>query len=972
MKTKTFFTAIALTIGLLWSGPLRANDSVSNVADESEISLQGEETKKSDGTTGFFCIRRTSENREWKIQFVKDEGATNEVTLQYRTDSNRIWRTFSDTIDLNENQECYFRVKSPVASLAGYHFKVTGKSHCIFSGNLMSLLDPKMEQDNVPAGAFRNLFQSCKWLQSAEELQLPATCLGEGCYEGLFKGCSKLKTAPKLPATTLADGCYMSMFEDCHALKTAPELPATTLANSCYESMFEDCYDLTTAPKLPATELVKDCYRSMFAGCGELNYVVANFSDWNVEDATADWLSGVAEEGVFIYQGVSSVVRDASTVPAGWVVNPDYFTITAEEENVGVSLSGVESRPDVCVQYSVDRHTWVDYVESGNKMTLAHVGDKLYWRAEDKNPSLQGLRFSVNGKAEVSGNIIFLLDATGKQTKVPAGAFKSLFQNCQRLTKAPALPFTELGDSCYAEMFDNCRNLTMAPELPATELSRACYMSMFRDCAALTKAPVLAAEKLAPLCYSDMFEGCESLTKAPALPALTLTDSCYFKMFNNCAALTETPVLPATQMAMGCYRDMFDECRNLSKVYLAATSLTEAEASGWLGHVSATGIFYCPEEFQNDTHNATGAWGKPLGSGWKFNAYKSRVQLNAQGYATYSTPLAQRIVKGGEVAACRVNGVVVEAESVGTNIPAGEGVLLVGEPNATVELETLVFAYAPAETEALIQSDLTPATTVDEPLCTLDASKALYLLKGNSFVPAATRGVQPYEHGSAALALAEPVHASALRIVMTGSPLLSAKATISECGYTTLCVPFNASVPEETAVYALRRIDAEGLHFGKVKALVAGEGYVVEGAVGQTYTFTEVYDDVVDQNLLQGVTVETSVSELNFWGRVQEENIYDFPWILAKDGTFKRYTGGKIPAGKAYLNGNLLKNNDMAAGAMRVLLEEVEEEETSAITSLEIADAAAEEFYSLEGRRLAQPRRGAFCIERGRKIILVK
>ncbi len=809
----------------------------------------------------------------------------------------------------------------------------------------MSLLDPDMEQDSVPAGAFRNLFQSCNRLQSAEELQLPATRLGEGCYE--------------------------SMFEDCHALKTAPELPATTLANSCYESMFEDCYDLTTAPKLPATELVKDCYKNMFAGCGELNYVVANFSDWNVEDATADWLSGVAEKGVFFYQGDSSVVRSASTVPDGWVVNPDYFTFTAEEDSVGVYLSGVESRPDVSVQYSVDRYTWVDYVESGNIMTLASVGDKLYWRAADQNPSLQGLRFSVNGKAEVSGNIMFLLDATGKQTKVPAGAFKSLFQNCQ-LTKAPALPFTELGDSCYAEMFDNCRNLTMAPELPATELSRACYMSMFRDCAALTKAPVLAAEKLAPLCYSDMFEGCGSLTKAPALPALTLTDSCYFKMFNKCAALTETPVLPATQMATGCYRDMFDECRNLSKVYLAATSLTEAEASGWLGHVSATGIFYCPEEFQNDTHNATGAWGKPLGSGWKFNAYKSRVQLNAQGYATYSTPLAQRIVKGGEVATCRVNGVVVEAEPVGTTIPAGEGVLLVGEPNATVELETPLFAYAQSEAEALIQSDLTPATTVDEPLCTLDASKALYLLKDNSFVPAATRGVQPYEHGSAALTLAEPVHASALRIVIAGSPLLSAEATISECGYTTLCVPFNASVPEGTAVYALRRIDAEGLHFGKVKALVAGEGYVVEGAVGQTYTFTEVYDDVVDQNLLQGVTVDTSVSELNFWGRVQEENIYDFPWILAKDGTFKRYTGGMIPAGKAYLNGNLLKNNDMAAGAMRVLLEEVEEDDTTVIAPLEDADVVAPEYYSLDGRRLAQPRRGAFCIVRGRKIILVK
>lgn len=946
MKTKTFFTAIALTIGLLWSGPLRANDSVSNVADESEVSLQGEETKESDDEKDYFCISRTSKIGKCQIQFVKDEDATNEVTLQYRIDDGN-WKSVSGDIELSEKQKYYFRVESRVASLEGYHFKITGTSPYIFSGNLMSLLDPTMQQDFVPAGAFRNLFQSCKRLQSAEELQLPDTCLGENCYEGLFKGCAGLKTAPKLPATTLAKGCYMSMFEDCHALKTAPELPATTLANSCYESMFEDCYDLTTAPKLPATTLADGCYENMFAGCGELNYVVANFSDWNVEDATTDWLSGVAEKGVFIYQGDSSVVRGASTIPAGWVVNPDYFTFTAEEENVGVYLSGVESRPDVSVQYSVDRYTWVDYKQNNVEKKLAHVGDKLYWRAADKNPSLQGLNFKViRGKAEVSGNIMSLLDATCQQKEVPANAFRSLFADCQGLTKAPALPATELGNSCYAYMFKNCPNLTEAPELPATQLSKACYLGMFQEC--------------------------EALKKAPALPATELADSCYADMFQGCKSLTETPVLPATQMAKGCYQNMFYECRNLSKVYLAATRLTEAEANSWLSYVSATGIFYCPEEFQNDTDYATGAWGKPLGSGWKFNAYKSSVQLNAQGYATYSTPLAQRIVKGGEVATCRVNGVVVEAEPVGTTIPAGEGVLLVGEPNATVELETPLFAYAQSEAEALIQSDLTPATTVDEPLCTLDASKALYLLKGNSFVPAATRGVQPYEHGSAALALAEPVHASALRIVMAGSPLLSAEATISECGYTTLCVPFNASVPEGTAVYALRRIDAEGLHFGKVKALVAGEGYVVEGAVGQTYTFTEVYDDVVDQNLLQGVTVETSVSELNFWGRVQEENIYDFPWILAKDGTFKRYTGGKIPAGKAYLNGNLLKNNDMAAGAMRVLLEEVEEEETSAITSLETADAAAEEFYSLEGRRLAQPRRGAFCIERGRKIVVVK
>ena len=50
-----------------------------------------------------------------------------------------------------------------------------------------------------------------------------------------------LTQAPALPATTLADGCYSGMFSGCTSLTQAPSLPATTLADSCYAEMFRGC-----------------------------------------------------------------------------------------------------------------------------------------------------------------------------------------------------------------------------------------------------------------------------------------------------------------------------------------------------------------------------------------------------------------------------------------------------------------------------------------------------------------------------------------------------------------------------------------------------------------------------------------------------------------------------------------------------------------------------------------------------------
>ena len=48
-------------------------------------------------------------------------------------------------------------------------------------------------------------------------------------------------------------------------------------------------------------------------------------------------------------------------------------------------------------------------------------------------------------------------------------------------------------------------------------LAYGCYSSMFSDCTSLTKAPALPATELAEECYSSMFEGCTKLNYVKAL-----------------------------------------------------------------------------------------------------------------------------------------------------------------------------------------------------------------------------------------------------------------------------------------------------------------------------------------------------------------------------------------------------------------------------------------------------------------------
>ena len=194
----------------------------------------------------------------------------------------------------------------------------------------------------------------------------------------------------------------------------------------------------------------------------------------------------------------------------------DYLCFTAEEagSTVAMAVNGTPTKGQA-FEYSTDETNWSVFTPGTTTITLANVGNKVYFRGDNTTVGESNsiyYKFVMSGKIAASGNIMSLLDKTCKSRTIS-------------------------NKFCYYRMFYDCTSLTTAPVLPATTLKTDCYEYMFYNCTSLTTAPSLSATTLADYCCYNMFSNCTSLTTAPALPATTLANNCYSKMFSGCTSL---------------------------------------------------------------------------------------------------------------------------------------------------------------------------------------------------------------------------------------------------------------------------------------------------------------------------------------------------------------------------------------------------------------------------------------------------
>lgn len=394
-------------------------------------------------------------------------------------------------------------------------------------------------------------------------------------FVGLFSGCTTLLTSPKVPSTTLSKYCYGNMFKWCSSLKEGPELPAMNLAESCYYVMFGNCSGIKKSPKLPATVMKTQCYCAMFQNASGLSDVSEiNFSSavTLAEDCYGNMFRGTnlsAAPELPMKTLAKNCYRQMFSVCCALTTSPDLMATTLAEScyrGMFQNCINLTHAPNICASVFP---TCACCTMFANCYSL-------------QIPPVISASTQVGNRGMAAMYQLTKISAAPELPATAVGQYSywSMFWGCESLIEPPSLlPSATLADSCYRGMFQGCTSLTSAPELPATTLASYCYGGMFRECKSLASAPELPATTLKNDCYVSMFTCCSTLTVAPELPATALSTQCYYGMFEWTGLLT-APELPATNLAADAYWCMFFGSKSLTGApYIASPTNPAATPS---------------------------------------------------------------------------------------------------------------------------------------------------------------------------------------------------------------------------------------------------------------------------------------------------------------------------------------------------------------------------------------------------------
>lgn len=179
--------------------------------------------------------------------------------------------------------------------------------------------------------------------------------------------------------------------------------------------------------------------------------------------------------------------------------------------------------------------------------------------------------------------------------------------------------------------------------------------------------------------------------------------------------------------------------------------------------------------------------------------------------------------------------------------------------------------------------------------------------------------------------------------------------------YTTLCLPFNVKLPENSTVKAYYASDAAGevLKLKEITGIIpANQGVILQNtgdadaAIKLTITTDEA--TALTDNKLEGVTAKRE-------GYTALSNYV----LAAKNGATGFYKANftAVTANKAYLP---VANVQNAQGVMMAFSFG---DEVTGIDNVNAAAPAAKKYYDLQGRRVLYPAKGIFVTEDGQKVL---
>ena len=286
-----------------------------------------------DYSQDYFTIESLEDNNSVSIE--RTGTSPGDKNMSYSLDEGVTWTDLTlvnntNIATINTGDKILFKgINSNMSNSWDKHWHFRGGKTFKTYGNVMSLLfgdnfTSNSEFTSKTTCNFCGLFLGTTKLTDASNLILPALTCAASCYNGMFRGCTSLITAPALPATQSAQECYASMFEGCINLEEAPEINLTNLSQACCQRMFcmDRNYKITT-PKMTKSPILRvatgatNCYKEMFKGNGNLVEVTCLMtSSFNCDN----WLINCSSTGTFKKASSASWNTGTSGIPSGWAV----------------------------------------------------------------------------------------------------------------------------------------------------------------------------------------------------------------------------------------------------------------------------------------------------------------------------------------------------------------------------------------------------------------------------------------------------------------------------------------------------------------------------------------------------------------------------------------------------------------------------------------------------------------------------
>lgn len=195
-------------------------------------------------------------------------------------------------------------------------------------------------------------------------------------------------------------------------------------------------------------------------------------------------------------------------------------------------------------------------------------------------------------------------------------------------------------------------------------------------------------------------------------------------------------------------------------------------------------------------------------------------------------------------------------------------------------------------------------------------------------------------------------------------------------GWSTICLPFNAKVPEEVTAYAATANNSQDettkvsdltMTLTPVEVINAGKGYVVYGSVGK-HSFHPTSMESSNATILKGNPTSTDIPVENNKGYVLS---YKSTWGIG----FYKYAGSTLAAYRAWLPKEMVTSSNqdnLALGKQNIHFVFAKGEDTAIHNPITWQnDSEDDKYYNLSGQRVETPSKPGIYIskKKGKKII---